>query len=667
VHTHENEVLTTILNTEKMYRLFVTKLPSKHVLGLFFMFGVFFALNGQNTAPTHGNEYLTIDEDAFAPATIGSLIVNNFDADGDPLSISAISGSVPGTFIVNNLNGFIGYYTALNYCGVDTIVYNVSDGIAVIQDTLFLTINCINDAPSNGNETMTVDEDDPATTTVDLLANNSDAEGDPISITSNTNPANGTFTDNGNGTFDYTPFPDFCGTDTVFYNVSDGMLTTTDMLVITVNCINDAPTGGNETMIIDEDATATTSQNLLANNSDIDGDNLSMGNFTTTGGGTYVDNGNNTITYTPLPNFCGTDTVAYEVTDGIEVIIDTLFIIVNCVNDAPLGGNEMVFTDPDVTIPSIDVLANNSDIENDNLAVTNPTFPYTTPNGGVIIMNTDGTLSYAPPAGWEGIEIVTYDVCDDGLPFECVTDTITFVVSPDSDLDGIVNVFDLDDDNDGISDDDENATASNNGDTDQDGIPDVLDLDSDNDGVNDIIEAGGSDSNGDGMVDDFLDSNLNGMNDEQESNPYPLPDTDNLGIPDFQDPDDDEDGVLTSDEYDEDENGIDDDCNINGIPDHLDPESCELMIPEVFTPNYDGVNDYFVINGIFAYLENNLKIFNRWGNLVYEADYYQNDWFGTSEIGFELNSGELPDGTYFYILDLGNGEDPKTGYIYLTR
>lgn len=650
-----------------MYRLIVTKLLSKHVLGLLFLFGMYFTASGQNIAPTYGNENLSIDEDAFAPATIGSLLTNNFDANADPLSVTSVSGSVPGTFIVNNTNGFIGYYTSENYCGVDTIVYGVSDGTVVINDTLFLTINCINDAPDNGNETMTVDEDDPATTTVDLLANNPDVDGDPVTMSSYTNPANGIFTDNGNGTFDYTPNPDFCGMDTVYYDVTDGSLTTTDMLIITVNCINDTPLGGNETMIIDEDAAATASQDLLANNSDIDGDILSTGSFTSTGGGTYVDNGNGTITYTPDLNYCGVDTVTYEVTDGMEIIIDTLFVIVNCVNDAPTNGNEIVFTDPDVTIPSIDLLANNTDVENDNLTVTNPVFPFTTPEGGVIDMNTDGTISYTPPAGWEGIEVVTYDVCDDGLPFECVTDTITFVVSPDSDLDGVVNIFDLDDDNDGISDDDENMTASNGGDTDGDGIPDTLDLDSDNDGVPDIIEAGGTDTNGDGLVDDYVDANLNGMNDEQETNPYPLPDTDMLGIPDFQDPDDDEDGVLTSDEYDEDENGIDDDCNINGIPDHLDPESCELMIPQVFTPNFDNVNDFFVINGIFGYLENNLKIFNRWGNLVYEADYYQNDWFGINEKGVELESGELPVGTYFYILDLGGDEEPMTGYIYLTR
>ena len=650
-----------------MYRLIVTKLLSKHVLGLLFLFGMYFTASGQNIAPTYGNENLSIDEDAFAPATIGSLLTNNFDANADPLTVTSVSGSVPGTFIVNNTNGFIGYYTSENYCGVDTIVYGVSDGTVVIYDTLFLTINCINDAPDNGNETMTVDEDDPATTTVDLLANNPDVDGDVVTMSSYTNPANGVFTDNGNGTFDYTPFPDFCGMDTVFYNVTDGTLTTTDMLIITVNCINDTPIGGNETMIIDEDAAATTSQDLLANNSDVDGDVLTTGVFTSTGGGLYVDNGNGTIIYTPDLNYCGVDTITYEVTDGMEVIIDTLFVIVNCVNDTPTNGNEIVFTDPDVTIPSIDLLANNTDVENDNLAVTSPVFPFTTPQGGVIIMNTDGTIAYVPPAGWEGIEVITYDVCDDGLPFECVTDTITFVVSPDSDLDGVVNIFDLDDDNDGISDDDENMTASNNGDTDGDGIPDTLDLDSDNDGVPDIIEAGGTDTNGDGLVDDYVDANLNGMNDEQETNPYPLPDTDMLGIPDFQDPDDDEDGVLTSDEYDEDENGIDDDCNINGIPDHLDPESCELMIPQVFTPNFDNVNDFFVINGIFGYLENNLKIFNRWGNLVYEADYYQNDWFGINEKGVELESGELPVGTYFYILDLGGDEEPMTGYIYLTR
>jgi gliding motility-associated-like protein len=62
----------------------------------------------------------------------------------------------------------------------------------------------------------------------------------------------------------------------------------------------------------------------------------------------------------------------------------------------------------------------------------------------------------------------------------------------------------------------------------------------------------------------------------------------------------------------------------------------------------------------------NLKVFNRWGNLVYEQDNYKNNWDGTSNKGINGN-GVLPDGTYFYIIDLNNGEKPYVGSVTIKR
>ena len=61
-----------------------------------------------------------------------------------------------------------------------------------------------------------------------------------------------------------------------------------------------------------------------------------------------------------------------------------------------------------------------------------------------------------------------------------------------------------------------------------------------------------------------------------------------------------------------------------------------------------------------------LTIFNRWGNKVFEAAPYTNTWDGTSQFGSAFGEG-LPESTYYYVLDLGNGTDPYTGYIYLRR
>ena len=92
----------------------------------------------------------------------------------------------------------------------------------------------------------------------------------------------------------------------------------------------------------------------------------------------------------------------------------------------------------------------------------------------------------------------------------------------------------------------------------------------------------------------------------------------------------------------------------------------ELTIPDAFSPNADGVNDTYVIEGLEFYPENTFQVFNRWGSIVLDRSPYNNNWDGRSENS--LNWGEdLPESTYYYILDLGNDKEAYTGYIYLKR
>ncbi len=96
-------------------------------------------------------------------------------------------------------------------------------------------------------------------------------------------------------------------------------------------------------------------------------------------------------------------------------------------------------------------------------------------------------------------------------------------------------------------------------------------------------------------------------------------------------------------------------------------KDCEtIVIPDAFSPNGDGTNDVFVITNIEYYPSNKFLVFNRWGNKVYEATPYNNQWDGTSQFGSAFKEG-LPEGTYYYILDLGTDKEPFTGYIYLRR
>ena len=87
-----------------------------------------------------------------------------------------------------------------------------------------------------------------------------------------------------------------------------------------------------------------------------------------------------------------------------------------------------------------------------------------------------------------------------------------------------------------------------------------------------------------------------------------------------------------------------------------------------FTPNNDGLNDVFFVECIENYPNNNVKVFNRWGNQVFEMDDYDNSWDGTSMGNATINAREkLPVGTYYYLIDFGDGSEPKTGWLYITR
>ena len=89
----------------------------------------------------------------------------------------------------------------------------------------------------------------------------------------------------------------------------------------------------------------------------------------------------------------------------------------------------------------------------------------------------------------------------------------------------------------------------------------------------------------------------------------------------------------------------------------------EITVFSGISPNGDGINDSFQVFGIEAFPENEVTIFNRWGNVVFTKKGYTNQegWTGT------FDSDLLPDGTYFYVIDLGNGSQPLSGYVQIRR
>jgi gliding motility-associated-like protein len=87
-----------------------------------------------------------------------------------------------------------------------------------------------------------------------------------------------------------------------------------------------------------------------------------------------------------------------------------------------------------------------------------------------------------------------------------------------------------------------------------------------------------------------------------------------------------------------------------------------FKIPQVYSPNNDGANDVWELIDVDYFPKSKLLVFNRWGEIVYETGPYVNQWNGKNNAG-----DDLPDGTYYYVLDLGNGHELYKGYVVITR
>jgi VCBS repeat-containing protein len=172
----------------------------------------------------------------------------------------------------------------------------------------------VNTAPHAVDDTPTTAEDTPLNGNV--LTNDTDSETTSLTAILGTGPTHGTLTLNANGTFTYTPTINYHGTDSFTYTASDGTLTDTSTATITITPVNDQPVAGSNSLTTAENTALSIAVNtLLANDSDVDGDTLSISSLSTPTHGTTSRSGD-TITYTPTAGYHGPDTFTYTVSDG---------------------------------------------------------------------------------------------------------------------------------------------------------------------------------------------------------------------------------------------------------------------------------------------------------------------------------------------------------------
>ncbi|MEP0991294.1 MAG: cadherin-like domain-containing protein [Tateyamaria sp.] len=423
---------------------------------------------GVNDGPQAVDDAVTTDEDT--PITI-DVLDNDFDIEGDELSITV--ASVPaeqGT--VEVVDGELLFTPAENFNGEATITYGIEDteGGADIGEVI-VTVTPVNDDPVAVDDLDTTDEDEPVV--VDLIGNDTDVDGDPLTVTAvSVDPSEGTVVDNGDGTVTFTPAPNFNGPATITYTVEDGQGGSDEgQAVVSVGAVNDGPVAEDDSDVTDEDTSVTV--DLLANDTDADGDDLTVINAVVDPSeGTLVDNGDGTVTFTPAENFNGEATISYEISDsngGTDTAIHT--IDVTPVNDEPVA-NDDASTTPFNEAVTFDVVANDTDVDGDDLTITDASSP-----DGTVEINGD-ELTFTPTPGFEGDAEVTYTISDGNGGEDTAVWTITVEEQP---LDGIVEGTDGDDlIDDSFADDPEGDMVDNN--------DEILPGEGPND---DIIEAGG--------------------------------------------------------------------------------------------------------------------------------------------------------------------------------
>ena len=223
---------------------------------------------------------------------------------------------------------------------------------------------------------------------IDVLANDTDDDGDLLTVESVTQPANGTVINNGTDVT-YTPNPNFNGADTFTYTITDGN-GGIDVATVIISVIpaNDDPVASDDSIATDEDVTVTI--DVLANDTDVDGDVLIIQSVTQPTNGAAINNGADVI-YAPNLNFNGVDTFTYIVIDGNGgTATASVTVAVIPANDDPVASDDSATTNEDEPVV-VDVLLNDTDIDGDTLTVASVTQPA---NGTVINNGVD--VTYTP-------------------------------------------------------------------------------------------------------------------------------------------------------------------------------------------------------------------------------------------------------------------------------
>lgn len=366
------------------------------------------------TGPAGASVAVMVMESALYTPICSGCTAAPFEANS-AVAVKEVSGTVgsngqvdlPVTLTRSNPSAGLNYMVAV-VKGANGINGPTSNIVVVEYDPNAV----VNRPPVANNDTFATDRD--TTLTGNVLANDTDPDGDTLTAFVVTQPSHGSLNLNTNGNFTYQPNQGYVGTDSFIYQARDGRGGTANATVnITVRPVNDPPVAVDDNFTINRDETLT--GNVLANDSDPNGDTLTAFVLTQPTHGTLNLSSNGNFTYQPSQGYIGADSFTYEARDG-NGGTDSATVritILGSANLPPVAVDDVYMTFEGVTLRinrNNGVLAN--DYDPDGLQSDLTATLLASPPGWVIALQPNGAFTLTPAEGFTGEDVFTYAVTD---------------------------------------------------------------------------------------------------------------------------------------------------------------------------------------------------------------------------------------------------------------
>ena len=294
--------------------------------------------------PVANDDTVGVDENTATDVT-AAILLNDTDADNDPIAVSAVSNATGGS--VDLTAGVVTFTPTTDVCGdgAGSFDYTVSDGNGGSDGaSVTVDITC-NAAPDAVADTVTVDEDTPTDVTAAILLNDTDADNDPIAVSAVSNATGGSV-DLTAGVVTFSPDLNLCGTGegSFDYDISDGNGgSDSATATVDITCENDAPVAVDDTGAV-AFAAAATDFDVVANDTDIDTahGSLSVVSASVSASAGSVSVVGNQVRFTPLGSFTGLAVISYTVSDGSLQDTGSLEVTVGPDNIPPVASKPTV-------------------------------------------------------------------------------------------------------------------------------------------------------------------------------------------------------------------------------------------------------------------------------------------------------------------------------------